>query len=310
MKFVIPRFQHTRTVKIVLSKSGDYCLVCDCPIFRRFKWACPHVYSIIERFPTCNDAHIRWHRSYNHFYGRKTLSREMSDQFVLMRDQYNLPGILLTEKEVCYIREGSECHPVGSGTKPLDFFLSTKDSLKIRGSDTYWHRQKNRLPDNLQASVQSLDVLFSDRGDNSEFGADNDNGSFGCDNSGLFEEVANDTHSAPPNIHCPAGASSLTHDASKYSVPSQDAAVQGLAAIPQGLSAKMDYDPKFTTICKLADSLGQDGRDLMDKYLNKLTKKLVKKRKNKGVTRLTNRRVAKRLKKVTSPPTKKKRAKH
>ena len=59
MKYVIPRFEMTRVVKIVQMKNGDHVLVCDCQTFSKHKRACRHMYKVLRRNPQLNGVAVR-----------------------------------------------------------------------------------------------------------------------------------------------------------------------------------------------------------------------------------------------------------
>lgn len=87
-----------------------------------------------------------------------------------------MPGIVLIEEEVWYIRAGSEGHSVGTVTKPLELFLSTMNSPKLQGKNTYWRRVKYQHPETLRICVPSKngfpDELSSYQGGNLDLGDD------------------------------------------------------------------------------------------------------------------------------------------
>ena len=70
MKWVIPRFEHTRTVTVVKMSDGESVLTCSCRSWEKRGWACRHMYSVLRRYPKVGDAKVRWHVGYAHYYGR------------------------------------------------------------------------------------------------------------------------------------------------------------------------------------------------------------------------------------------------
>jgi hypothetical protein len=90
IKWVIPRFEHTRTVEVVKMSDEESVLTCSCRSWEKRGWACRHMYSVLRRYPKVGDAKVLWYVGYAHYYGR---CEKISSLYVRLRDKYNYPGI-------------------------------------------------------------------------------------------------------------------------------------------------------------------------------------------------------------------------
>ena len=81
MKYVIPKFERTRVVKILTMGDGEHILVFGCPTCVKKGWACRHVFAVLERNLTVTDAKIRLHNGYAHHYGRDLVLSQYYSSF-------------------------------------------------------------------------------------------------------------------------------------------------------------------------------------------------------------------------------------
>eukprot|EP00985_Skeletonema_marinoi_P014207 scaffold7169_cov62-Skeletonema_marinoi.AAC.1 len=56
MKYIIPRFERTRVVKLIQLPDGTWILVCSCGLFKQMGYACRHKYKLLRRDPKSSDA--------------------------------------------------------------------------------------------------------------------------------------------------------------------------------------------------------------------------------------------------------------
>ena len=143
--WVIPRFEHTRTVKIVTMTNGDDVLVCSCPTWEKYGWACRHMYKVMERRPTVRDAKVRWQIEYAHDYG---INKQTTRQYLHLRDNLAYPGVPIAE-EMHGIKNNTS---IGYGEKPLEYFLNSLGKLRLRGGKdgNYWSTIADKFPANVQ----------------------------------------------------------------------------------------------------------------------------------------------------------------
>jgi hypothetical protein len=78
MKYIIPRFERTRVVKLVQMPDGTWVLVCS-RLLKTRGHACRHVYKVLKRHPALSDANVRWQNGYGQHYGRND---ELTDAFM------------------------------------------------------------------------------------------------------------------------------------------------------------------------------------------------------------------------------------
>ena len=79
MKYIIPRFERTRVVKLVQMPDGTWVLVCSCRLLKTRGHACRHVYKVLKRHPVLSDANVRWQNGYCQHYGRND---ELTDAYM------------------------------------------------------------------------------------------------------------------------------------------------------------------------------------------------------------------------------------
>ena len=90
MMYVIPRWERTHILRIEEQSNGEYVLTCDndedSPPCRWCKHgqACSHMYTLLNRPSNVQDAHVRWHTAYSHFYGRDDV---LTRHFINLRDK-------------------------------------------------------------------------------------------------------------------------------------------------------------------------------------------------------------------------------
>jgi len=68
--YMVAQFARFRVVHLV-EFNGSTCLLCSCRKFERYAIPCRHIYSIVGREPSADDAGVRWRKSYRHFYKKK-----------------------------------------------------------------------------------------------------------------------------------------------------------------------------------------------------------------------------------------------
>jgi hypothetical protein len=93
VKYVIPCLEHTRVVELVPLPDGSRVLVCSCMTLKKRGHECWHMYKLLRRGLTLNDAHVRWQNHYFEDYGR---DEELTNAYMDLRS-IELPGILLTD---------------------------------------------------------------------------------------------------------------------------------------------------------------------------------------------------------------------
>ncbi|EJK59564.1 hypothetical protein THAOC_20187 [Thalassiosira oceanica] len=244
-----------KSVKIVHLGGGEFCLVCSCPVFRKFGHACSCVYALLDRKPSINDALVRWHSGFTHFYGRPGLSQNISDHYLRMRDEVQMPGVILTSEEVVKLRG----LPIGEGNESLAFFQRSRGTFLLRGKDTYWHTVRDRLPKDLQTCIP-------------------------CNHSDNIhdDEILDlDSVGNPSSVECVQGvvesslmgATNEVRTSSTYQVPSQKSIQTNNNDAGSGLGG--DYMHIYQQCAKLADGLKQFGsetilRDALHKARNEL----------------------------------------
>ena len=131
-KQYIPRYERTRRVKLVSNaETNDVLLVCDCGRMRKNGQACRHIYKVLNRLPTRNDAKIRWTTAYSYYYGR---NGEMTTQLTSLRDHYTVEGVPLLLEEAARINSQ---YNVGEGESSLEYFHRSLDKIRLRGPN-YW----------------------------------------------------------------------------------------------------------------------------------------------------------------------------
>ena len=228
------------------------------------------MYRLLERSPTERDALPRWHTYYLHFYGRDDT---ITQHYIKLRDNVRMPGIPLTDPEVRHIKS---LFPVGQGSREKYFFTRSLDSLRLCGDETYWQKIKFRLPPHLQRCIP-LQVSELTRKDENEVGCDaNDDNEDGC--IGDADDLVDDGKSLKVSA---MGRNQMVHQSSEYMVPSQMTQLtqpdenSGRHVEPQGRNARDDFMHMYQTTCKFADSLGEEGRRLMEQELNMLNAKMM-----------------------------------
>ena len=289
MMYVIPRFERTHIVRIETMANGENVLSCDndkhSPSCRYCKHgqACTHLYRLLDRPANINDAHVRWHTGYSHFYGKDDV---MTKHYINLRDNLQHPGVVLTDSECRYIRNNIA---IGEGTMPESFFTRSLRKLYLSGKDTYWHKIRHRLP----AHIQECIPLPSISENNNELGDENmDHMSTSVD----FNSNGDNATAVQP-LTGQIGGNSVFHQGSDYMVPSQltqtepervtlpvntrqtetDARskAETLPVPAQGKDLKSDFMPIYETLCKFTQSAGEEGRLALEHDLNFLREKQI-----------------------------------
>ena len=277
VKYVIPRFEQTYQVTIETQPNGEQMLICRGGNENAFRchWckhgrACDHMYRLLERSPTKRDALPRWHIDYLHFYGRDDT---ITQHYIKLRDNVRMRGVPLTDPEVRHIKS---LFPVGQGSREKSFFTCSLDSLRLCGEETYWQKIKDRLPPHVQRCIplQTSELMHQDE---NEVGCvDEVDKEDGC--IGNADKVVDDGESFRV---CATGGNQMVHQSSEYMVPSQSPQLtqpdenSDRHVEPQGRNARDDFLHMYQTTCKFADSLGEEGRCLMERGLNMLNAKMM-----------------------------------
>lgn len=268
IQYVVPKFERTTIVKVVDipgSECNEKMLVCG-RCFKKTGHACKHIYRLINRFPTLTDAHIRWHLSYAHYYGR---NGEMSKHFQDLRDKVDLPGIPITEKELHSL---NVAFSVGSGDREEDYFSrSLPGMLRLRGTreNNHWKATQYRF-DGVKPSCFACDDAKDSPAD-------------------TCIAVADDSASISAMASKPFGASAVIQGNSSYMVPSQMDNDSDEDCTQRGSNAAyFGYMPMYERVTKLADGTGPRGRAILKQYLGAAEVELVKEaRKQKGALPVT-----------------------
>ena len=306
---IIPRFEHTRTVKIVLMSNNEYVLVCSCSMWKKHGRACRHLYSVLKRRPSVRDANIRWHNGYAHEYGIVDCS---SEKYLELRDKFAYPGVPLTAKEVVRIRGMMD---VGEGDRPLDFFEATLGKLRLRRglNGTHWAKNRDKLPSELQECIPC--PLDNDEGSGMASEMDSVDENQGGGGRDEREEGDAATAAEPDEAPSAAGltANQQLSGRSKYTVPSQMHEVDDvidltlseventkMPAVGNGDNSSLDnsdddsfslevggprrrrdafqdFMPMYQQLCQLASAPGEQGKKchgIMNVELKNLRKKL------------------------------------
>ena len=145
MRHVIPRFERTRTVKIVPGLNADEkIIICDCNMMIKWGLACRHIYRILKRHPTVKDAKVRWLVGYGYYYGRND---KLSKQLMMMRDECKVEGVPLSSTELTGITERFR---QVENAFPLEYFeRSLGNNLRLVGNDNYWVVNAKRICNHL-----------------------------------------------------------------------------------------------------------------------------------------------------------------
>ena len=274
MKYVIPRFERTRELKIISLPNGEFVLQCSCPVFEKFGHACRDMYFLLKRKPTLSDAKVRWHVGYGYHYGRHHV---MSQHYQHIRDniESKMPGIYITKEEVESIKS---LYCIGAGDKEEEYFTRSHGKIYLRGKQNFWQTNAKKLPLELSQHFGAIDMQQCEEPCASE----DTNGNGGA-------KSCSDVAKSGGMMAIPLGASQQVHHASSYQVPSQSQTLQevdfgGTADYDtdddadfhptQGKDAYLDFLHMFQTCCKLANGNGQDGRAILERGLNNIKTEL------------------------------------
>jgi hypothetical protein len=307
--WVIPRFEHTRTVNISRMTNGDVVLVCSCPLWEKYGWACRHMYKVMERRPTVRDAKVRWQVGYANDYG---INESTTSQYLHMRDNLAYPGVPIAE-DLRKIKTGTT---VGYGERPLEYFTSSLGKLRLRGGvdGNYWSTVAHKFSGNVQACFPCA------QDDDIESNVSISNASM----SGVKQEpaaagfareqqvAASSSYAVPSQSHptCNPPMIDLTNSNDESEEASANSTFDG--ACQQGNSAYHDFMPMYRDLCKQADSKSVHGTHcwkLMKKHMSACKKEMfshdVSEHEGSGIAShpviATGKKVAHRKKKATSP---------
>ena len=269
MKYIIPRFERTRVVNLVQMPDGTWVLVCSCRLFNTRRYACRHVYRVLKRHPTLSDANVRWQNGYCQHYGRND---ELTDAYMDLRSA-ELPGIIVTDEEVASIKSTTR---VGSGDRDEDYFLRSYKKLYLRGSNTFWHENSERLRHILGDSICCVPVKPSSVASTALISKTSSTASH-SQNGPTFGEKPSTSF----------GAAKMVHHSSTFAVPSQsrsddchnDSEMQigncdfvNNHPVDVDDSHKIDlatsFHPRYVDICNYAESAGDNGIAVMAKHFN------------------------------------------
>ena len=269
MKYIIPRFERTRAVRLVQMSDGTWVLVCSCRLWKTRRYACRHIYRVLRRNPKLSDANVRWQNGYRQNYGRH---EELTEAFMNIRDA-ELPGIIVTNDEVASIK--SRMH-VGCGDRDKHYFLCSYKKLYLRGSDTFWHENATRLHHVLGDSVCCVPVKQP-----APAAAPTALLSSTTVSTTLHSQNGAAVGDQPLTTF---GATKMLHHSSTYVVPSQrrghncgadpeipvanDNFVDEVDVKSKKVDLTERFRPRYAEICKFADSAGEDGVVVMAKHFN------------------------------------------
>lgn len=173
----------------------------------------------------------------------------------------HMPGVILTVEEVKKLRG----LPIGEGNESLEFFERSRDKLLLRGTDTYWHTIRERLPSDLNACIPCYHS-----GDNMPEEAildpdipGNPIGTGKC-RYGVVESSL-------------AGATNEVRTLSTYEVPSQMSQSTATDIMGSGSGLAGEYMHIYQHCGKLADGLKEFGsEEILSNALNKARSELMK----------------------------------
>lgn len=255
IQYVVPKFERTAIVTvedIPGSDCNEKMLVCG-RCFKKTGHACKHVYRLINRNPKLTDAHIRWHLSYAHYYGR---NGDMSKHFQDLRDKVDQRGIPITEEELISL---NAAFPIDSGDREEEYFSrSLPKMLRLRGSskNNHWKATQYRF-DGVNPSCFACDDNVDESNDVN----------LSRDSSTADTCIAGDSASISVIPSKPFGASAVIQGKSSYMVPSQmdndsdEDCTQGGSN-----SAYLGFMPRYETLSKLADGTGDRGKAILKKH--------------------------------------------
>jgi len=310
---VAPRFERTTIVEvrdIPGSDCNEKMLVCT-RCFKKRGYACKHIYKLVNRYPVLTDAHVRWQKSYAHYYG---VSGEMSKHFQDIRDKVDLPGIPITEEDLAAL---DKAYPVRYSEAPEEYFLrSLPGKLRLRGSrdNNHWKSPVYYTAfEGVDPSCFACDDVSDDSMDIEE------------DISNM-SAVENESQKLSGLGAGPCGASQVIQGKSSYQVPSElteqdgdsDDFALGTVSFSNRPGKKVDafhdFMPMYQEISKLVDATGGPGVAIVRKYYQQMGLELRQeayKQKGNGYPtetagmqsgpQISNKRSAKRKKMATSP---------
>jgi hypothetical protein len=303
---VIPRFENTRTVNVHPRAEGGYVITCNCGRWTKFKRACRCMYKLVKRLPCLQDAHVRWHLGYAHFYNR---DEEMTKYYLMLRDEVDMPGMPISETEWDSLQEQLK---VGEGERPLSYFLRSLNRLHLIGDNSFWHRclKNDRAPKELVNELKSAcDII--DHSAPVENDAE-DNESFDVTFSPISRSPA-----CRRNLNLGFFSQEDTNvGLSNYTVPTQtqnDETPQRSGKRPRR-NAYQEFLHFYEEMTKLTDANGEEGMEAFREDMNRAWTRqyeIQSKRnpiKNSGTSenfvsfpQTSTKRKAVRMKKITSP---------
>eukprot|EP00970_Alexandrium_tamarense_P016621 scaffold6980_cov213-Alexandrium_tamarense.AAC.1 len=245
MKYIIPRFEHTRVVELKKLPDGTWVIVCSCGLFKTMGYACRHMYKVLKRDPTSSDAKIRWHNGYCEDYGR---NNELTKAYMELRS-VNLPGVSVTDNEVTLIKTSMQ---IGCGERDEGFFSRSLNKLCLRGRSTFWHENADRFHQVLQGVTHYIVKAAANTAPTQE-----------SDTAPMIAGLAATCFGPARMIHStsvravPSQSVSATQNSSS-SVPMDDTGVDSSGdSNARKLSEK--FLPRYQHICKYAESCGDEG---------------------------------------------------
>ena len=75
----------------------------------------------------------------------------MSQQYMHIRDNFNLPGIVTSIEEVERLK--NDLYAPGYGDRDVTFFERSHNHLYLRGAVTYWKKKLTQFPQNIQQQI-------------------------------------------------------------------------------------------------------------------------------------------------------------
>ncbi|KAL7432433.1 hypothetical protein ACHAXM_003105, partial [Skeletonema potamos] len=269
MKYIIPRFERTRVVKLVQMPEGTWVL----------GHACRHVYKVLKRHPALSDANVRWQNGYCQHYGRND---ELTDAYMDLRSR-KLHGVVVTDEEVTSITSSMR---VGSGDREKSYFLRSYNKLYLRGDNTFWHENHARLRHILGDAVCCVPVISSTKLNNTTSSTSSHS------QNGL-------TFGGKPSTNF--GATKMVHHASTFAVPSQslrdddhnesemhigdcDFVNNDQVNDSDETDLVTKFNPRYDMICRYAESAGDRGIGVMTSHFNHCQRRFLKFFNNSTVT--------------------------
>ncbi len=278
MKFVIPRFQRTRTVSVVEGQqTGEKIIFCDCPFFAQYGLACRHIYKVISRHPRVEDALPRWLIAFIHYYGRNA---EMSQKFVHLCESSDKRGVTLSAADWSRI---SEEYAVGDGSKmPLEYFSCSLGKMRLC-EPNYWQDIGDRVVARCGCDTSVLGCAKPTSTNETSLTS----GGLSMPKSknnvrvapiGLEQVVeCSSNFKVPTQLYDSEGDDDVVFDSTQNDdvmVGDDDDSDDGIVKGGSG-NLYCDYLPVYGTITKLCKGLGNEGEEILQNGLRGIRQQLL-----------------------------------